>query len=102
MRKSLIVLPDETELYSGDIGANAIQSVTYTESVNGGTELTPGAACCNCLEMTVLAPAGGLTIAQGTEISYYQVDGAGVRTLIGLFTAEKPTRSSANTYKVMA
>lgn len=102
MRKSLIVLPDETELYSGDIGANAIQSVTYTESVNGGTELTPGAACCNCLEMTVLAPAGGLTIAQGAEIRYYQEDDTGARTLIGLFTAEKPTRSSANTYKVTA
>lgn len=96
MRGDLIILPDSTEISSG------IRGCTYTESVNSGTELTPGAACCNCLEMTVLAPAGGLTIAQGAEISYYQVDDTGARTLIGLFTAEKPTRSSANTYKVTA
>lgn len=102
MRKSLIVLPDGTELSSGQGSTNAIQAVTYTESVNSGTELTPGSACCNCLELTVITPSGGLAIAQGTEITYYQVDEAGVRTQIGLFTTEKPTRASANTYKVTA
>ena len=102
MLKSLIVLPDGTELSSGTIGADAIQSITYTESVNSGTELTIGSACCNCLELTIIAPAGGLTIEQGAEIAYFQVGDTGARTQIGLFTAEKPTRSSANTYKVTA
>ena len=102
MRKSIIALPDGTELSSGTVGTNAIQSVSCTESVNGGTELTIGSACCSCLELTMIAPAGGLTIGQGTEIAYYQVDGTGTRRQIGLFTAEKPTRSSANTYKVTA
>ncbi len=61
-----------------------------------------GSACCACLELSIFAPAGSLTISQGAEIAYYQVDDAGVRTLIGHFIAEKPTRSSANTYKVTA
>lgn len=102
MTKSLVVLPDGTALSSGTIGANAIQSATYTDSVNGGTDLTIGSACCNCLELTIIAPAGGLTIKQGAEIAYYQMDDAGAQTQIGLFTAEKPTRASANTYKLTA
>lgn len=102
MIRSLIVLPDGTELFSGAGHGNAIQSVTYTESVNSGTELTLGSACSNCLELTVIAPTGRLTISQGTELTYYQVDNEGTKTQIGLFTAEKPTRSSANIYKVTA
>lgn len=102
MRKNLIILPDGAELSSGSDGGNAIRSCAYTESVNSGTELALGSACCACLELSILAPAGGLTIGQGTEIAYYQVDDAGARTLIGQFTCEKPTRSSANTYKVTA
>lgn len=96
MRKNLIILLDGTEISSG------IRSCTYTESVNSGTELTLGSVCCACLELSVLTPAGGLTIGQGAEIAYYQVDDAGARTLIGQFTCEKPTRSTAGTYKVTA
>ena len=102
MQKNLIVLPGNTELSSGSEGGNAIRSCTYTESVNSGTELTLGSACCACLELSIFAPAGALTISQGAEIVYYQVDDAGARTLVGHFTAEKPTRSTANTYKVTA
>lgn len=102
MRKSLIILPSGEELFSGSEGGNAIRSCTYTESINSGTELALGSACCACLELSIFAPAGSLTISQGAEIAYYQVDDAGVRTLIGHFIAEKPTRSSANTYKVTA
>ena len=96
MWKNLIILLDGTEISSG------IRSCTYTESVNSGTELTLGSVCCACLELSVLTPAGGLTIGQGAEIAYYQVDDAGARTLIGQFTCEKPTRSTAGTYKVTA
>ena len=96
MRKNLIILLDGTEISSG------IRSCTYTESVNSGTELTLGSVCCACLELSVLTPAGGLTIGQGAEIAYYQVDDAGARTLIGQFTCEKPTRPTAGTYKVTA
>lgn len=96
MRKNLIILPDGAEISSG------IRSCTCTESVNSGPELVLGSACCSCLELSILAPAGGLTIGQGTEIAYYQVDDAGAQTLIGQFTCEKPTRSTAGTYKVTA
>ena len=102
MVRNLIVLPDGTELFSGTGNTNAIRSCTYTESVNSGAELTLGSACCSCLELSIFAPAGSLTISRGAEIAYYQVDDAGARTLIGHFTAEKPTRSTASTYKVTA
>ena len=73
MRKSLIILPSGEELFSGSEGGNAIRSCTYTESVNSGTELALGSACCACLELSIFAPAGSLTISQGAEIAYYQV-----------------------------
>ena len=84
MRKSLIILPSGEELFSGSEGGNAIRSCTYTESINSGTELALGSACCACLELSIFAPAGSLTISQGAEIAYYQVDDAGVRTLATL------------------
>lgn len=102
MLKNLIVLPDGRELFSGVSGENALQSVTLTQQVNTGTELTLGSACANMLEATLLTPAGGLNIAPGTELTLYKVAQDGARTKIGLFTAEKPTRPSANLYKLTA
>lgn len=102
MLKNLIVLPDGTELFSGLGSVNALQSVTLTQQVNTGTELTLGSACANMLEATIITPAGGLTIAAGTEITLYKVDDDGVRTKVGLFTTEKPVRPSANLCRITA
>ena len=102
MLKNLIVLPDGTELFSGRTGVNALQSVTLTQQVNTGAELTLGSACANMLEATLITPAGGLNIAPGTELTLYKVAENGARTKVGLFTAEKPTRPSANAYKITA
>ncbi len=102
MLKNLIVLPDGTELFSGVSGVNALQSVTLTQQVNAGTELTLGSACANMLEATLLTPEGGLNIAPGMELTLYKVTEVGARTKVGLFTAEKPTRPSANLYKLTA
>ena len=102
MLKNLIVLPDGTELFSGRTGVNALQSVTLTQQVNTGAELTLGSACANMLEATLITPAGGLNIMPGTELIVYKVAENGARTKVGLFTAEKPTRPSANAYKITA
>lgn len=102
MLKNLIILPDGTELFSGVGAVNAIQSVTITQRVNAGTELTLGSACANMLEATLITPNGELQIPAGTEVTLYKVDGSGTRTQVGLFTTETPTRPSANLCKLIA
>ena len=102
MLKNLIVLPDGTELFSGEGTVNAIRSVKLTQQVNTGPELTLGSACANMLEATLITPKGNLTITPGTELTLYKVSEDGARTKVGLFTTEKPTRPSSNAYKITA
>lgn len=102
MLRNLIVLPDGTELFSGAGTVNALQSVTLTQCVNNGTELTLGSACANMLEATLITPEGGFSIATGTEITLYKVDADGARTKVGLFTTEEPVRTSPNLCKITA
>ena len=102
MQKSILVLPDGTELSSGRGTANALMNVELKEVVNSNTELTPGSVCCACLEATLIAPGGALSISAGTEVIAYTEYDDGSREQNGIFTLEKPTRSSANTYKLIA
>ena len=102
MLKTIIVLPDGTELSSGVGQANAIKSITITECVNDGQELSLGSTCSNMVELTVISPNGGFSIAEGTEFTVYREDSEGVRHQVGLFSAEKPVRSSAHSLKVTA
>lgn len=102
MLKSLIVLPDGTELFSGVGEASAIQSTTITECVNGAQELTLGSCCANMVEAKILTPGGGVSIVAGDEIAVYRVAEDGTRHAVGLFTAEKPTRPSANSLNIVA
>lgn len=102
MLKTIIVLPDGTELSSGVTGMNAVQSVTITEMVNDSQELTLGSTCANMLEAKLITPEGGLPIAKGDELTVYREDLDGVRHKVGLFTTEKPTRPSANTMSITA
>ena len=102
MLKNLIVLPDGTELFSGTTGVNALQSVTLTQQVNTGAELTLGSACANMLEATLFTKEGGFNITPGMELTLYKVSEDGSRVKMGLFTAERPTRPSANLYKLTA
>ncbi len=102
MYKTLFVLADGTEVYSGIGTKNAIQSVTITEKVNIGQELTLGSICANVLEARIIAPSGQLSIRAGEEITAYRIDDEGTRHKVGLFTAEKPTRASAHSLKVTA
>ena len=68
MLKNLMVLPDGTELFSGAGTVNAIQSVSLTQRVNSGTELTLGSTCTAMLEATLFTPDGGLELARGAEV----------------------------------
>ena len=102
MVRNLIVLPDGTALFSGATETNAIQDVTFTDCVNSGTELTIGSACANMLEASIITPNGELSISAGAEIALFKVDDSGGREKVGLFTLEKPTRSSANVYRITA
>lgn len=100
--KNLIILPDGTEIYSGDFRGNNLRSATLKQCVNSETELTLGSVCAAILECTFQTPNGALNIAAGTEITLYKVDDSGTRHKTGLFTLEKPTRPSAHTYKLTA
>lgn len=101
MLKTIIVLPDGTEISSGVSTGNAVQSCTYTECVNSGTELTIGSVCAAMLEVKFITPDGGLQIAAGDEFVAYKDDG-NTRHKLGVFIAEKPTRPTAHTMKLTA
>lgn len=102
MLKTIIVLPDGSEISSGVSTGNAIQSCAYTECVNSGTELTLGSVCAAMLEVKLITPAGGLQIAAGDEVAVYKVTDDGARHQLGIFIAEKPTRPTAHTMKLTA
>ena len=99
MLKNILILPDGTELSSGAGNVNAIKSVTLTECVNSGTELTIGSVCANMLEVSVIAPDGGLPLTAGDKVILYKEDGTS-RQLVGGFTLEKPTYPSSNTMQL--
>ncbi len=102
MYKTILVLPDGTQISSGIVGENAIVSAKFTDCVNAGTELTLGSVCANMLEVTVFTPDGSIAIEPGTEMTVYREDAQGNRIKKGLYTAEKPARPSANTYQLTA
>lgn len=99
MLKTILELPDGTEISSGAGTVNAIQSVTLTECVNDSAELRLGSTCANAIEVTLFTPAGALALNAGSEVIVHK-ESAGVRQQVGVFTLEKPTRPSANIMKV--
>ena len=99
MLKNLLVLPDGSALSSGTAGMG-IGSLTLTQTVNAGTELTLGSVCASMLEATVY-DGGKLSLACGQEVTLYKVDDGGKRTKVGIFILEKPVRAGKNTYKIL-
>ncbi len=102
MLRTLVIMPDGRSLSSGIGQENAIQSMTFTQCVNDGAELTLGSVCANMVQLQLITPAGGLSLNAGDEITVYKVDDTDTRHLLGLFTVEKPTRSSANAMNITA
>ena len=102
MYQSVLLLKDGTEL-TGDGASNAIKSITLHAAVNPGQEFTIGSAFSDYIEAEIWAdPGGSLQITAGDALTYYRQDDAGNRTKVGVFYAEKPTRTKRNSYKVTA
>lgn len=97
--RNLLILPDGSELISGTVGTNTINSTTFTQSVNSGDELTLGSAFANILELSIKDYAR-LSLTAGDEVTLYKVTEAGERIRKGIFILEKPTRPSPNTLKL--
>lgn len=102
MLQPILTLPSGTELKGGSPGS-AVKSLTLHTAVNAGQEFTIGSAFSDYLEAEIWAdPGGSLQITAGDALTYYRQDDAGSRTKVGVFYAEKPTRTKRNSYKVTA
>lgn len=102
MLQPILTLPNGTELKGGSPGS-AVKSLTLHTAVNAGQEFTIGSAFSDYLETEIwAAPGGSLQITAGDALTYYRQDDAGNRTKVGVFYAEKPTRTKRNSYKVTA
>lgn len=102
MYQPILTLPSGTELKGGSPGS-AVKSLTLHTAVNSGQEFTIGSAFSDYIEAEIWAdPGGSLQITAGDALTYYRQDDAGNRTKVGVFYAEKPTRTKRNSYKVTA
>lgn len=99
MYKHLLILPDGQEISSGEMQEPVLVSVTVTQSVNNGQELTLGSACSSMLEAEVL---GTFSCTPGEPLTLYRMEDDETRHLIGVFYPEKPTRATAYTMKLTA
>lgn len=102
MLQPIFTLPSGTELKGGSPGS-AVKSLTLHTAVNSGQEFTIGSAFSDYIEAEIWAdPGSSLQITAGDALTYYRQDDAGSRTKVGVFYAEKPTRTKRNSYKVTA
>lgn len=102
MYKTLIKLKDGTEISSGASNRDYIRDSSIKEAVNSGSELSLGSACSTEVVLNLVSIDDTVNITAGDDILVYKVDDKGTRTRIGLFTAEKPTKTTAHSYKVVA
>ncbi len=102
MYYSVLRLPNGTELKGGEAGST-LKALTLHTAVNAGQEFTIGSAFSDYIEAEIWAdPGGSLQITAGDALIYYRQDDAGNRTKVGVFYAEKPTRTKRNSYKITA
>lgn len=99
MMKTILVLPGGREISSGGPATCAIQSCTYTQSVNAGGELTLGSVCAAMAELQLWAP-GGAEINAGNRFTVFKEAEGETRRKLGVFIAEKVERPSRNTVKI--
>ena len=102
MYYSILLLPNGTELKGGEAGST-LKALTLHTAVNAGQEFTIGSAFSDYIEAEIWAdPGGSLQITAGDALTLYRQDDAGNRTKVGVFYAEKPTRTKRNSYKITA
>lgn len=102
MYQSVLRLKDGTELKGGGAGST-LKVLTLHTAVNAGQEFTIGSAFSDYIEAEIWAdPGGSLQITAGNALTLYRQDDAGNHTKVGVFYAEKPTRTKRNSYKITA
>lgn len=101
MEKTILVLPDGTELSSGKTGTDAVMRFDLLECVNEDQELTLGSVCAAMAEVTILN-SGGFSVSEGQELTVFREDAGGNRRKVGVFIAQKPTRPTPHTVKLTA
>ncbi len=99
MLRTLIVLPDGTEIFSGAPGA-AVVSTALTRAVNGGKELTLGSTEPSVLTCE-LTEAAGVQILPGQWLQVYRSDGS-TRQLAGNFLVSQTQRKSGGILRFQA
>ena len=102
MNKTIVVLPDGTEISSGHNQSTVLKSCKITQMVNDGTELMLGSACSTMVELHFLTLNGGSFISANDEIVIFEEDEDGNRIKMGIFLAEKPVRSGMHEITVFA
>lgn len=102
MTKTVVLLPDGTELISGVAGRIAIESVTLTENINEDHQLTPGTVSAQALELTALTHGEKLPVEAGDLLLVCEEDPTGKRDPVGAFYAEKPAFLSHNRLRLTA
>lgn len=101
VEKTILVLPDGTELSSGKTGTDAIMRFDLLECVNEDQELTLGSVCASMAEITILN-GGGFSVSEGRELTVFRENAEGTRRKVGIFIAQKPTRPTPHTVKLTA
>lgn len=96
MLRTLLILPDGREVFSGSPGA-AVVSARLTRNVNPAVNIQPGGLCPDLLECT-LAEAEECNLQPGQELTVYHVDDANNRHEQGIFVVQ----TARNTPKGLA
>lgn len=101
MYRHLLILPDGTEIFSGDGQAVAVQSVEITEQVNNQQELAVGSVCAKMVDVSILTDDGSVPISEGDEITVFRVDDSGDQQLVSKFYVEEPTKVNAHKMRIV-
>ena len=101
MIKSILVLPDGSDISSGSITQNAIKAVKLTEMVNIGSDMVLGSTCANKIEASLFSIGGSLDITAGDEVTLYHLDEEGNRKKKAVFILEAPSRPTSDTMKLV-
>lgn len=102
MKRSLIVLNDGREVFSGNGELPAIKSLTYSAAAVSTTDFFYGSACAATVEVSVIERNAELQMMAGDEFIYYEVDQDGNREKIGKFICTTAKRSSPYGIKISA
>lgn len=98
---SMKILPEGQVISSGPGEQVAIRHCKVTQCVNSGDELMPGSVCCACLEAELICEDRSLQLTAGTEVELWSSADGAAPVRQGVFTLEKPTKSSDHSYKII-